>query len=234
MDAPYLPPAAGFHKPKVSGLAIASLVCGLLGFLTAGLSGIAAVITGHMAISAINKSGGALAGRGMSIAGLITGYLTVLIIPVAVLAGLALPVIMKSKMKAERAESMSNHRQIGLALFAFEEEYGTFPSDELAAEEAAFAGLTGDRVLDQLETTKLGVDMDRLLATGNSWKGDWLYFPGLSTSGPPDAPLLISPEIEGMRIVLRVDSSVTAEAVAEVDAMDLLKAVTIQPPPKRK
>lgn len=174
MDSPYLPPIPEFQKPKASGLAIASLICGLLGFLTFGISEIAAVITGHMAISAINKANGALAGRGMSIAGLVTGYLTILIIPIAALAGLAMPVIMKQKKAAERAETMSNGRQIAVALFEFEEEYGTFPSDELAAEEEKFAGLTGDRVLDQLEVAGLVIDNDRFLSVGTLWKGEWL------------------------------------------------------------
>lgn len=234
MDSPYVPPMPDQRKPKASGLAIASLICGLLGFLTLGLTGIAAVITGHMALSAIKKANGALAGRGMSIAGLITGYFSILVFPVALLSGLALPVIMKNKMMAERVESISNGRQIGLALFKFEEEYGTFPSDELAAEEEKFAELKGARVLDQLEAVGLVTDMDRLLAVSNRWEGDWLYFPGLSESGSPDAPVLISPEIDGIRIVLRLDSSAAAKSAVEVNAMDLSKAVAIPPPPKRK
>lgn len=234
MESPYLPPMPDPQKPKASGLAIASLICGLLGFVTFGITGIAAVITGHMALSAIGKANGALAGRGMSIAGLVTGYLTILIIPIAVLAGLALPVIMKNRMAAERTESFSNLGQIGLALFEFEEEYGTFPSDELATEEEKLAGLTGTRVLDQLEAAGLVPEIDRLLAAGSLWKGDWLYFPGLSTSGDPSSPVLISPEIDGLRIVLRLDSSVVAKSAVEVKGMDLSGAVAIPPPPKRK
>ena len=222
------------QKPRASGLAIASLICGLLGFVTLGLTGIAAVITGHLANSAIKKANGALAGRGMSITGLITGYLSILIFPVALLSGLMLPVIMKNKMAAERTECISNLRQIGLALYEFEEEYGTFPSDVIAAEEEAFAGLTGARVLDQLEASGDSVGIDRLLAVGSLWEGEWLYFPGLSTSSPPDAPVLISPEIDGKRLVLRVDSSSRAESEASVNAMDLSKAVAIPAPPKRK
>ena len=222
------------QKPKASGLAIASMICGLLGFVTLGLTGIAAVITGHLANSAIKKANGALAGRGMSITGLITGYLSILIFPVALLSGLMLPVIMKNKMAAERTESIGNVRQIGLALFEFESAYGTFPSDELAAEEEKFAGLTGSRVLDQLEAAGLRTDKDRLLAVGSLWEGDWLYFPGLSTSGDPNTPVLISPEIDGKRLVLRVDSSARAESEAAVNAMDLSKAVAIPAPPKRK
>lgn len=244
MDSPHVPPMPDLQKPKVSGLAIASVICGLLGIVTFGLTGIAAVITGHMALSAIGKSNGALAGRRMSITGLITGYLTILILPIAALAGLALPVIMKQKAAAERAESSSGLGQIGRALFEFEREYGTFPSDDLATEEEEFSGLTGVRLLDQLEAAGMVTEIDRLLAVGRRWNGDWLYFPGGTTSASGNAPVLISPEIDGRRIVLRVDQSVVtvaesdvsvvAMSEAEVSAMDLSKAVAIPPPPKSK
>lgn len=56
-------------------LAIASLACGVIGLFCCGLLSIAAVICGHMARDQIQKSNGALAGDGMAIAGLITGYL---------------------------------------------------------------------------------------------------------------------------------------------------------------
>lgn len=232
MDTPYQPPMPGTFKPRTTGLAIASVICGPLGFFTLGLSGIAAVITGHLALSAIKKANGALAGRGMSITGLITGYLSISILGIAVLAGLATPVIMKSKIQAERVESMSNVGQIGEALFRFEEEYGEFPSGELAAEEAKFAGLTGVRVLDQLEAADLLPDVDRMLAVGKLCKGDWLYFPEVSTSSDPNTPVLISPEIDGKWMMLRVDGSTTIESEAALKAMDLSNAVAIPAPPK--
>jgi hypothetical protein len=73
MDAP-TPPA------KTSGLAITSLVFGILGLLLCccGLLGIPAVITGHIARGRINASGGTVSGGGMALAGLITGYLAIL------------------------------------------------------------------------------------------------------------------------------------------------------------
>jgi hypothetical protein len=57
-----------------NGLAVAALVCGILGFFT-GLSAIAAVICGHVSLSQLRRTGGE--GRGMAIAGLITGYIVI-------------------------------------------------------------------------------------------------------------------------------------------------------------
>lgn len=63
------------YRPPTSSLAIGSLVCGMLEFLTLGLAGIPAVILGHMAHSDIRKTG--KSGSGMATAGLILGYLAV-------------------------------------------------------------------------------------------------------------------------------------------------------------
>ena len=67
-------------QPASSGLAIASLVCGICGLFVFGpLTGIPAVITGHIALSKIKKSGGIIHGRGMAIAGLILGYISIVL-----------------------------------------------------------------------------------------------------------------------------------------------------------
>jgi dipeptidyl aminopeptidase/acylaminoacyl peptidase len=70
------PPAYGMppQPPKASGLAIASMVLGIIG---CGVTGVAAVVLGHIAMGNIKRSGGTLTGGGMAIAGLILGYLQV-------------------------------------------------------------------------------------------------------------------------------------------------------------
>lgn len=83
--SPYVAPGPGGYVPgyyqpvaPTSGLAIASMVCGIVGIITcyfAGLLGLPAVICGHLAISQINGSSLPMSGRGMAIAGLILGYL---------------------------------------------------------------------------------------------------------------------------------------------------------------
>jgi hypothetical protein len=74
------PGAAGAPgKAKTSGLAIASLVAGMLGLCTAGLASIVGLILGITALKRIGRSGGALRGRGLAIAGLIVSICTLLL-----------------------------------------------------------------------------------------------------------------------------------------------------------
>ena len=59
----------GFHAtPKTSGLAIASLVCGIL------CIPIVPIVLGHIALSQIKRAAGVIVGGGMAIAGLVLGY----------------------------------------------------------------------------------------------------------------------------------------------------------------
>lgn len=70
-----VPPPVPPVRPAPSGLCIASLVLGILG-LCNGVTGIPAVICGHIGLSKVKRSGGAVGGRGMGIAGLVMGYLS--------------------------------------------------------------------------------------------------------------------------------------------------------------
>lgn len=68
--------AYGPYAGATSGLAIASMVCGILGFVTCiWFLGIPAVICGHMAMRQISTAPVPMGGQGMAIAGLVCGYL---------------------------------------------------------------------------------------------------------------------------------------------------------------
>ena len=75
-------PQGGYHAPVASpgnsGLAIASMVTGIVGLLCLGaLLGIPAVIMGHIARGQIAQSGGTIGGGGMAMAGLVCGYFAI-------------------------------------------------------------------------------------------------------------------------------------------------------------
>jgi prepilin-type N-terminal cleavage/methylation domain-containing protein len=58
--------------------------------------------------------------------------LLVVIVIIAALAGLTAPMVIRQRKKADQTEAVNNARQIGMALFEFENEYGTFPDDDTA------------------------------------------------------------------------------------------------------
>jgi hypothetical protein len=73
MDSPAAP-------RKTSGLAITSLVFGILSLFCCGaLAGIPAIIMGHVSRSRIKSSGDTLGGAGLALGGLITGYISLVI-----------------------------------------------------------------------------------------------------------------------------------------------------------
>ncbi|EGG46628.1 protein of unknown function [Streptomyces griseoaurantiacus] len=61
--------------PRNNGKAVGSLVCGILTTMTAGLTGIPAVVLGHTARSEIRRTGEG--GDGFAVAGLILGWLSI-------------------------------------------------------------------------------------------------------------------------------------------------------------
>lgn len=66
--------AAPAPAGKTHGLAIASMICGIAGVLIFGVVlGTAGVVMGLFSLDAIKKSRGTLEGRGMAIAGIVTG-----------------------------------------------------------------------------------------------------------------------------------------------------------------
>lgn len=63
--------------------------------------------------------------------------LLVVIVIIAALAGLTAPMVIRQRKKADQTEAVNNARQIGIALFEFENEYGSFPDDDTAQTVAA-------------------------------------------------------------------------------------------------
>ena len=66
-------------SPETSKLCVAALVLGILSPVCCGiLTGIPAIICGHMGMGVAGKEPDNLKGRGMAIAGLVLGYLSIL------------------------------------------------------------------------------------------------------------------------------------------------------------
>lgn len=86
-DGRWYPPnqPLGPTPSESNGLAIASLVLGIVGFVVPGLASVAAVITGHLGLSQIKRSNLSQGGRGLAIAGLVLGYLQIAAVVVVIL-----------------------------------------------------------------------------------------------------------------------------------------------------
>ncbi|MDD5706949.1 MAG: DUF4190 domain-containing protein [Kiritimatiellae bacterium] len=125
------------QQAKTAGVAIASLVLGILGLTCVGpLGAIPAVICGHIALPKIKHSAGALQGEGLALAGLITGYIGIALIPL--LAAIAIPNFMKAREITQRNACINNVRLIEAAKeqAAMEHNYkegDTVPETELSS-----------------------------------------------------------------------------------------------------
>ena len=130
----YAQPHTGAQPTQTSGLAISSLVLGILSFFTLFLTAIPAIICGHVSLSQIKKSGGRISGRGLAIGGLATAYFACFFGGIAVLAGIALPVFSAVNDRGRATKCMSQAKQIAIAckLYAMDHK-GNYPAslDEL-------------------------------------------------------------------------------------------------------
>ena len=101
-------------QPKTSGLAIASLVCGILS-LYLGLPALLGIIFGIIALRQINGSAGVITGKGLAIGGLVTSALGI----IGILAAMLLPALAGAPRKANRMKCANNMSQLYKAGLGF-------------------------------------------------------------------------------------------------------------------
>ncbi|MBI5394873.1 MAG: DUF4190 domain-containing protein [Verrucomicrobia bacterium] len=123
MQPPPFPPAASpAPQRKTAGIAIASLVLGILSlFCGACVTGIPAIILGIIALVRIGKTPG-LGGQGLAIAGLVTGGIGGLF-STGIIAALALPAFVNARERAMEVRCMSNVRQLYVASMAYAQDH---------------------------------------------------------------------------------------------------------------
>ena len=96
---------------KTSGMAITSLVLGVLSCGFSLLTGIPAIILGIIALVGISRSAGRMGGTVLAVVGMVLGGFSV--ISGAILVALLLPAVMSVRHVAEEVQSKNNLRQIG-------------------------------------------------------------------------------------------------------------------------
>lgn len=114
MIPPAGPPPLSPATAKTSGMAIASLVLGILGIVSCGLTPLIGLILGIVAIGKVRNSKGTLVGEGIAIAGTIVSALF-LVFGIGMFAGIVIPAFAGAKQRAMAIACMNNLRQLSLA-----------------------------------------------------------------------------------------------------------------------
>jgi type IV pilus assembly protein PilA len=159
-SVPYVGPA------ETSGKAIGSLICGLLFFFFP--ISIVAIILGHLSLAEIRRSGGRLTGRGMAMTGLVLGYLGVSVIPILIIAAIAIPNLLRARIAANEASALGSTRTIITAELTYDDSYanGFTPSLE------SLDGASGNE--DTCDHARL---IDKVLASGQKNGYSFTYIP---------------------------------------------------------
>ena len=195
-----LPPVspAASSPSRTSGLAIASLVLGILGLtcILPIIGPILALILGIVALNQINKSRGTVTGQGQAVAGLVLGGVGLVMIPIV--AAMLLPALSSAREKAREAVCINNVKGIALACAMYAQEHDkNLP-----------------RTLDDLKpytkSTKLFFCPSVKDSTSNSYE-----FTGVTNRFQDDPDVIILREIEanhhGRRVVLYNDGHVESK-----------------------
>jgi hypothetical protein len=151
---------------KTSGLAITSLVLGIVSLICCGagvLTGIAAVITGHIARGRIRASAGMQGGAGLALAGLIMGYLSIVVTIVSI--PFAIPAF-----KAAYGEALlTNAKQVEQLIYKAAEKEDLWPADAHITSASAYIDALVDRkALTSTEATMCrSADLEIANLSGN-------------------------------------------------------------------
>jgi hypothetical protein len=127
---------------RTSGLAVASLVLGITGLCTLGAGAIVGLILGIVGLVKISDSGGKLKGKGLAIAGIVVSGLNLLLLPVLLVAAIALPAFGAARTAAQAAVAMSNVKQLQLAMTGYADDHNGVlpPGDQWTAALAPYLG----------------------------------------------------------------------------------------------
>lgn len=151
-------PAASSSVPNLplrKGMAITSLVLGILGLPTLGLlliGGLAGLGLGIAALVKANRSPTVYGGKGLAIAGIVTNGLALLIMPfiVGIIAAIAIPSLLRARVSANEAASIGDIQTVisGETAYATANVGFYDTLDCLVAPDGCIPGYSGPTFLD--------------------------------------------------------------------------------------
>jgi type IV pilus assembly protein PilA len=136
---------AGYYRGPQSqeggkkGLAIFSLVLGILSFLTFGLLGVGAItgiIVAIVAMGKIRREPWRYGGHGLAVAGLVLNITSlVTVVPVGIIAAIAIPNLLASRLAANEASALQTLRMVSSAESTYQSVFQKFGTlEELVSE----------------------------------------------------------------------------------------------------
>jgi len=191
-------------RPRTSGMAVTSLVLGVLGFFTCGLTAVVGLVLGIVAMNKVRKSNGALTGQGIAIAGTVTSALFLAMIPI--LVAMMLPAVAKAKARAQTITCVNHMKQLSLSARLYAEGHDRrFPPaatwcdamKDAGASEQVFLCPAGDAAsrcnyafneqLDGIEVSKVDPETVLFFETDGGWNkhGGVALMQGISRHGGP-------------------------------------------------
>ena len=124
---------------KPNGLALASLILGILSLLACGVGiifSIPGVICGILGIKRVKNSGGTQTGQGLAVAGLVMSTVSLVMLPViGLMAAIAIPNFVKARETAQRSACQANLRNINAGKDVWVLENNRKPGDIIQDED---------------------------------------------------------------------------------------------------
>ncbi len=223
------PPPVSANDSRTDGKAIGSLVCGILSLACFSiLTGIPAVILGHLSRSAIRNSMGRLKGERMALGGLILGYISFAIPFILIVAAISIPAFLRSRQAANEAGAVAAVRMINSAEATFKSSkgsgYGNLPS--LVSE-----GLLDNSFLEEKAGYRYSIDASNTdyTAVATPLSSNTARFEYFSTSDAVDS-ILDGCDAGAKRKGWRVDRVVRGASWRQ--ATTLLRCTPLELPPQ--
>lgn len=144
------PPTLPIRAASSSGMAVASLVCGIVSLMCGLFAGLPAIIFGHVARKRALTQGG---GTGMATAGLVMGYISVIV--TLLLAAIAVPSFMRARLRSQATTTKNDLRLIDSAVDQYAIQYDLRTGAIVTWENVELYLKSGTR-LEQTEADVLG------------------------------------------------------------------------------
>jgi type IV pilus assembly protein PilA len=166
---PQAQPYPGQFQPQTDGKATASLILGILSILCFGLlTGLPAIILGHISRGNIEQSRGRLTGAGMALTGLILGYVSI-VSTILIIAAIAIPNLLRAKISANESAAASTVRMINTSQISYSTQYPThgYASDLATLGPGPGGSCSGEG------TAEHACLLDNILASAQCTAGQW-------------------------------------------------------------